>query len=102
MGIVTCSARYESRNAMPKNSTTIPMRAMVLPLVNQDHSDGVAEAADADARLGPAAGEATPSSSGALAIGAPDSGVAGVAAGDSIPERASAASSEATRCSSMT
>src|SRR5258705_13125964 len=49
--MVTCSARYESRNAMPKNSTTMPMRAIVLPLVNQDHSDGAVDAVVAAGRL---------------------------------------------------
>src|SRR5439155_21163613 len=66
IGIVTCSARYESRNAIPKNSTTIPMRAIVLPLVNQVHSDAVAGAVDAELRL--AADAAAGRGTGAAAV----------------------------------
>src|SRR5207248_5129370 len=120
------------------------MRAIVLPLVNQVHSDAVAGAVDAEVRLTAdaaarrGAGVATmepgspgpplrtePCSAGVgtggasagdiaagggtmtLRSGSAASGVGGgvapgVAAGIATPERASASSSAATRCSSMT
>src|SRR5215472_1874076 len=35
MGTVTCSAKYDSRKATPKKSTTTPTRTIVLPSENQ-------------------------------------------------------------------
>src|SRR5262252_10955211 len=69
MGTVTCSAKYDSRKARPKKSTTTPTRTIVLPSENHAQivcptgrggETGVPVAASEDAAASVTGGEPPP------------------------------------------